>query len=53
MDQSSEPLQKVPLSLSQLIMDECNSSTDGESRNEIAAWDSLYSELTWTPESDV
>lgn len=46
-------LTKVPLKFRQLL-DEIplNISTDGPSRKEIEAWDNVYSELTWSPDSD-
>jgi hypothetical protein len=46
---------KMPLSLSQILESidiPSISSTDGTSKKEEEAWDNLYSELTWSPESD-
>jgi len=47
--------EKMPLSLSQILENvdiPLANSTDGASKKELEAWDNLYSELTWSPESD-
>jgi len=48
-----EVVAKAPLSLSQILLDDYRSHNEpGVSLKEQEAWDSLYANYTWSPESD-